>query len=124
MVIKKVVKNFEKNSVIFEVHPKKVEVYAAPLLENVFYNLVDNALRYGKKITTIWFSVKDGGGEAVIICGDDGIGVPPGEKERIFERGFGKHTGISFFLSHEILRITGISVRETGEHGRGAQFEI
>jgi K+-sensing histidine kinase KdpD len=46
------------------------------------------------------------------------------EKERIFERGFGKNTGLGMFLVREILTLTGITISETGEPGRGARFEI
>jgi len=45
-------------------------------------------------------------------------------KERIFRHGFGRHTGFGLFLVQEILAITGISIRETGEEGKGACFEI
>ncbi|MEI6840734.1 MAG: PAS domain S-box protein [Methanomicrobiales archaeon] len=123
-VIEKVVKNFDQAPVQFKVLPVKTEIYAAPLLENVFYNLVDNAVRYGGRISTVSFSVEDREGEAVIVCNDDGVGVPAGEKELIFEHGYGKNTGVSLFLTREILKITGISIHETGEPGKGARFEI
>ncbi|MEI6842441.1 MAG: ATP-binding protein, partial [Methanomicrobiales archaeon] len=55
---------------------------------------------------------------------DDGTGVSAGEKEKIFERGFGKNTGFGLFLVREILDITSITIRETGEPGQGARFEI
>jgi len=58
------------------------------------------------------------------VCEDDGMGVPAEEKEKIFERGFGKNTGLGLTLSKEILSITGITIRETGEPGRGARFEM
>ena len=45
-------------------------------------------------------------------------------KRRIFERGFGNNTGLGLFLSREILSITDITIRETGEPGKGARFEI
>ncbi len=42
----------------------------------------------------------------------------------LFSRGFGHNTGLGLFLSREILAITGITISETGETGRGARFEI
>jgi len=104
--------------------PAGTEVFADPLITKVFYNLMDNAVRYGMKITTIRFSVEKSGDGPVIVCEDDGVGVPVEEKEKIFERGFGKNTGLGLFLSREILTITGITITETGEPGRGARFEI
>ncbi len=60
----------------------------------------------------------------VLVCEDDGDGVPAEEKEKIFERGFGKNTGLGLSLSREILSITGITISETGEPGKGARFEM
>jgi PAS domain S-box-containing protein len=104
--------------------PSGTEVFADPLIVKVFYNLMDNAVRYGGKITTIRFSVQESGDDHLILCEDDGEGIPAEEKERIFHRGFGKNTGMGLFLAREILSITGITIRETGEPGTGARFEI
>ncbi|ABS54852.1 multi-sensor signal transduction histidine kinase [Methanoregula boonei 6A8] len=104
--------------------PPHCEVFADPLIFRVFCNLIDNAMRHGKTITTLRFSVADRAGSRVIVCEDDGVGVPAEEKEVIFEQGFGKNTGMGLFLSREILDITGITIKETGEPGRGARFEI
>ena len=67
--------------------PAGTEVFADPLIVKVFYNLMDNAVRYGGQITTIRFSVGGSGEDPVLICEDDGDGVPAGEKEKIFEPG-------------------------------------
>jgi signal transduction histidine kinase len=105
--------------------PAGTAVFADPLTVRVFYNLMDNAVRYGGKITTIRLSVEEGdGGVPVIVCEDDGYGIPAGEKERLFERGYGKNTGLGLFLAREILNITGMTIRETGGPGNGARFEI
>jgi len=102
-----------------------VEVYADPLLGKVFYNLIDNALRYGgQKMTAIDLSGKETGTGLVILVEDDGDGISSADKKRLFERGFGHNTGLGLFLSREILSITGISITETGEPGKGARFEI
>jgi len=104
--------------------PGGIEVFADPLIVKVFYNLMDNAVRYGGKITTIRFSVEESGDDQVIVCEDDGDGIIVEEKEKIFERGFGKNTGLGLALSREILAITGITITETGEPGKGARFEM
>ena len=100
------------------------EVFADPLVVKVFYNLMDNAVRYGGKITTIRFSALKSGDNHLVVCEDDGDGVVAGGKEKIFERGFGKNTGLGLALSREILDITGITLKETGEPGKGARFEM
>jgi PAS domain S-box-containing protein len=104
--------------------PAGTEVYADPLIAKVCYNLMDNAVRYGGKITTIRFTFEEHNGDHVMVCEDDGDGVVTEEKERIFDRGFGKNTGLGLALSREILSITGITIRETGKPGKGARFEM
>jgi len=104
--------------------PAGTAIFADPLTARVFYNLMDNAVRYGGKITTIRLSVEERDGVPVIVCEDNGYGIPAGEKERIFERGYGKNTGLGLFLAREILNITGMTIRETGEPDKGARFEI
>ncbi len=100
------------------------EVYADPMLEKVFFNLFENAVRHGGHVTEIAVSCEQGERGLVIAVEDNGIGVPQDEKERIFEKGVGKNTGYGLFLAKEILSITGITIRETGVPGRGARFEI
>jgi signal transduction histidine kinase len=60
----------------------------------------------------------------VITYEDDGARIPAEDKEHIFRRGFSKHTGLGLFLSREILTITGITIRENGEPGKGVRFGI
>ncbi len=104
--------------------PAGRELLADPLVVRVFYNLMDNAMRYGGKITFIRFFLQESEGVHRILCEDDGEGVPADEKEQIFERNFGRNTGLGLFLSREILGITGMTIRETGVPGEGARFEI
>ncbi|MEI7434667.1 MAG: PocR ligand-binding domain-containing protein [Methanomicrobiales archaeon] len=104
--------------------PAGIEVFADPLIVKVCYNLIDNAVQHGGKITTIRFSAEKRGDDKVLVCEDDGDGIPAEEKEKIFERGYGKNTGLGLALAREILDITGITIIETGEQGKGARFEM
>ncbi|MDP2797561.1 MAG: PAS domain S-box protein [Methanoregula sp.] len=104
--------------------PANTEVFADPLIVKVFFNLIDNAVRHGRKMTTIRFSFETRNGDRIIVCEDDGNGVVNEEKKRIFDRGFGKNTGFGLAISREILDITGITIKETGKPGDGARFEI
>jgi len=100
-----------------------LEILADPMLPKVFFNLIENSLRHGQTVTAIRISYRqDDTGRLVIVYEDNGIGIPPDEKERIFNREYGKHTGLGLFLSREILGITGITLRETGEPGKGVRF--
>jgi len=102
-----------------------VEIFADPLFEKVCDNLVDNSLRHGgTSLDRIRVSSRHDAGSLVIVYEDNGCGIDPAGKSRLFERGFGKNTGLGLFLSREILAITGISIRETSEPEKGARFEI
>ena len=101
-----------------------LQVYADPILEKIFFNLLDNTLRHGKHATVIRISARESPEGLTILWEDDGIGIPVQEKEKIFERGYGRNTGLGLFLTREILAMTGITISETGEEGRGARFEI
>jgi len=102
-----------------------LEIYADPLFGKVFYNLMDNALKYGgAKITTIAINTHESGAGLTLVFEDNGLGIAGEDKRHLFERGYGKNTGLGLFLSREILSITGITIRETGDPGRGARFEM
>ena len=102
-----------------------VEIFADPLLDKVFENLIDNSRRHGERVRHLSFSMQQDCPEFFsIVYEDDGIGVQETDKARIFEKGFGKNTGLGLFLSREILSITGLTMRETGISGNGARFEI
>ncbi|MGB9176772.1 MAG: HAMP domain-containing sensor histidine kinase, partial [Methanoregula sp.] len=100
------------------------EIYADRLLERVFYNLVENAILHGNSVSTVRISARESGTGLIISLEDDGIGIPVADKARIFTKGFGKNTGLGLFLAREILSITNITIRETGEYRHGARFEM
>ncbi len=107
-----------------EIDTGALEVFADPMLERVFFNILENSVRHGGGVTAIRVSFHERDGTGVIVIEDDGIGIPAALKKRIFQREFGKNTGYGLFLVREILSITGMSIRETGEEGSGARFEI
>ncbi|MEN6342788.1 MAG: histidine kinase N-terminal 7TM domain-containing protein [Methanospirillum sp.] len=101
-----------------------VSILADLLLERVFAALIENAVRHGGGPTkTVLGAVPDGDG-LVLIIEDDGVGVPWLDKERIFDRGFGRNTGLGLFLVREILESMEMTITETGVPGHGARFEI
>jgi len=111
--------------VVLQIDGADLEVYADPLFEKVFYNLVDNAIRYGGEgLSAIRVHSRETGDGLVLTWEDNGAGISDGDRNHLFERGFGKNTGLGLFLAREILGITGISIRETGVHGTGARFEM
>ncbi|MFH0966772.1 MAG: response regulator [Methanobacteriota archaeon] len=125
MIIEMAQREVSLNSITLENQiPEYLEVYADPTIRKVFTTLIENAIRHGRNVTWIRFSCSHIENFLILICEDNGVGISVGEKERIFDHGFGNHTGIGLFLAREILTITGLSIRETGESGKGARFEI
>jgi PAS domain S-box-containing protein len=110
--------------VTLEVAVGDLAVYADPLIVLVFLNLLDNSLRHGQHVSRIRLSIEESDPGITLVYEDDGIGIPYDEKDRAFKRGYGRQTGFGLFLAREILSITGIAIRETGEPGVGVRFEI
>jgi signal transduction histidine kinase len=102
----------------------RLSLYADPMLPKVFHNLIENTLRYAGKPSSIRITCGPSVNGMKLVYEDVGPGVPNAEKDRIFDKGFGKGTGLGLFLSREILVITGMTIQETGIEGRGARFEI
>jgi PAS domain S-box-containing protein len=124
-LVRRAAASFAGDGAVVEVAEDPWEIRADPLIELVFYNLVENALRHGGTVTRIVLSVEEEpSGGLVIACEDDGEGVPVNEKERIFKRGYGRHTGLGLSLAAEILASTDMTIAETGRAGLGARFEI
>jgi signal transduction histidine kinase len=111
-------------NIVFKIDLPSVEIFADPLLQKVFFNLVENTLRHGENISYVSFSWRETADALLLVYEDNGVGVPADVKERIFRREFFKHTGFGLFLTREILAITDITICENGTPGKGARFEI
>ncbi|HOL40517.1 MAG TPA: ATP-binding protein, partial [Methanospirillum sp.] len=102
---------------------QNLEMYADPLLPKVFENLLDNTLRHGIEVTTISVRYEiQPDSRLMVVWEDDGTGISDDAKTRIFERGYGKNTGLGLFLIREILSLSGITIYEAGRSGEGARF--
>ncbi len=101
-----------------------LEVFGDPMLEKVFFNLIDNSLRHGEKVSRISVTCSKERDGLVLTYEDNGVGIRTDDKSRIFDRAFGKNTGLGLFLAKAILGVTSIKIVETGEPGQGARFEM
>jgi PAS domain S-box-containing protein len=101
-----------------------LEIYADPLLENVFFTLAGNVVLHGNTATELTFRYMESAEGLTLFFEDNGVGIHTDMKEKIFDRRYKEKKGIGLFLVREILSITGITIRETGEPGKGARFEI
>jgi len=99
-----------------------VLVMADSLLRQVFYNLIDNSLKYGKTLTQIRLHCMSAGGFKRLIYEDNGVGISASDKERIFEEGYGKGTGFGLYLIRKICSSYGWTITEEGAPGKGVRF--
>jgi signal transduction histidine kinase len=101
-------------------------------LNQVFLNLLDNALRASPSGGHIYLTIGDTErGRVFVSVADDGEGVSPENRERIFDPFFttrppGEGTGLGLYLSRQIVEAHGGSLRvSTGTGpGRGAEFVV
>ena len=56
------------------------------LIQEIIYNLCDNAIKYNRKDGSVFVEVKDIGDCAIVSVSDTGIGIPDEHQNRIFER--------------------------------------
>lgn len=94
-------------------------------------NLVENAARYAR--STVWISLHEEDGMAVLSVSDDGEGVPGDDRERIFERftrldsGRGRGeggTGLGLAITRAIAEGHGGTVTVDSATGGGARFVL
>ena len=101
---------------------KGLTVMADSLLRQLFYNLIDDTLKYGEKVTQIRVYYKEEEEQMKLVYEDDCVGIPEDEKEKIFVEGYGKGTGYGLYLIRKICENYGGSIKETGVPGKGVQF--
>jgi signal transduction histidine kinase len=99
-------------------------VLADSLLRQLFYNLIDNSLKYGEKISRIKVHYEEEENQLKLIYEDDGVGIPKEIRSNLFNEGFGKGTGYGLYLIKRICEAYGWSIQETGKHGHGSQFTM
>lgn len=99
-------------------------VLADSMLRQLFYNLIDNTLKYGKKVGRIRVHYKEEGNQLKLVYEDDGVGILDDEKSNLFQEGYGKGTGFGLYLIKRICEAYGWTIQETGKQGKGAQFTM
>lgn len=118
-------------AVSFDPPPQPVVVAGTPAaLGRVVANLVDNAVKYGGRADVTVAAVGD---SAQITVGDRGPGIPPGERELIFEpfrrledsRNREKGgAGLGLAIAHQIVELHGGTITVTDRPGGGARFTV
>ena len=102
-------------------------VLADSLLRQLFYNLLDNTLKYGEKTTRIRirYEITDGD-QLRLVYEDNGVGIHAEEKLKLFREGYttGKGSGYGLYLIGKMMEVYGWTIQENGVPGEGAQFII
>ncbi|MCW4014941.1 MAG: PAS domain S-box protein [Candidatus Bathyarchaeota archaeon] len=99
-------------------------VYADSLLEQLFYNLIDNSIKHGENVSKIRIYYKENKDGLKLIYEDNGVGITKAEKKKIFREGYGKGTGIGLRMIQMMCSIYDWTIQETGKKGKGARFTI
>jgi signal transduction histidine kinase len=108
-----------------EVSDVAFEVRADSALVEIFHNLIDNSLKYGKNLTRIAIHTqKEENGDLQVFYEDDGGGIDPEMKQRLFQKNSGKGTGLGLYLIQRICDIYGWQIHEEGQAGKGVRFVL
>ena len=102
-------------------------VLADSLFRQLLYNLIDNSLKHGKKVSKLRVCYERASqGQLKLLYEDDGVGIPIAEKLKLFKEGYstGGSTGYGLYLIKKITEVYGWTIQETGIPGKGAQFTI
>jgi two-component system, OmpR family, phosphate regulon sensor histidine kinase PhoR len=99
-LLKKVIENMKINlqqkstQILLSLKEKALEISADSVhLTNIFYNLIDNALKYSPEQSTILIKTKEHKKGAIISIQDNGIGISKEDKKHIFDKFFRVSTG-------------------------------
>lgn len=105
----------------------------AQLVEEMVYNLLDNAIRYNKENGTVTITVTPLSKGASVSVKDTGIGIPAKYQDRIFERFFRVDksrskatggTGLGLAIVKHITQLHGADLKLESEEGKGTQIIV
>lgn len=106
----------------------------ADRLQQVFFNLMENAIKYGKNEGRVTIEAREADGQKVeVVAADDGPGIPPEAIGRVFERFYrvdrarsreSGGTGLGLAIVKHIVQAHGGEAWVRSEAGKGASFHF
>jgi two-component system phosphate regulon sensor histidine kinase PhoR len=102
-------------------------------ITSVIFNLLDNALKYGKPHPSITIDLGAEQGQLVLAVIDNGLGIPAAYREKIFEKFFrvptgDKHNvkgyGMGLSYVYYVLKRQGGTISVSSEEGIGSRFTV
>ncbi|MBI5655397.1 MAG: GHKL domain-containing protein [Geobacter sp.] len=102
-------------------------------LEQVFINLLDNAVKYTPGSGRVTVAVTDGEGAVIVRVSDTGAGIPPQSLPRIFERFYRVDTarsrdqggtGLGLAIVKHIVQLHGGTISVESTPGKGSSFVL
>ena len=117
---------------IFEGEPSEI-IGVQHVLDEIIYNICENAIKYNRPGGFVKVSVRNQGTDSVITVADNGIGIPKGDRERVFERFYrvdkshskeigGTGLGLSI-VKHGVMYLGG-RVELESEEGKGTVVTV
>ncbi len=86
-VIGRLEKEADKKNITFHLIGGRAEIIGVhKILEEMLYNLCDNAIKYNKENGTVDVLINQTGDGVNVIVRDTGIGIPISHQDRVFER--------------------------------------
>lgn len=124
----------ENHSITISIHGTNAYLEGnKEMLEEVVYNLCDNAIRYNNEGGKVDVTVKPVKGKIYLCVEDNGIGISKEHQERIFERFYRVDksrskstggTGLGLAIVKHIIQQHGAHMELTSEKGKGTKIEI
>ncbi len=102
-------------------------------LDQLVWNLVENALRYTPRGGRVGLALRDHGSVAEVVVADTGIGIPAEHLPRIFERFYRVDrarsraqgsSGLGLAIVKQVAEAHGGQVRVRSEPGKGSSFSV
>jgi signal transduction histidine kinase len=91
------------------------------------HNIVENAIDAAGSGGHVWITTRDDPHSTVVVVDDDGPGIPPAERRRIFELFYTTKrggTGLGLALAHRAVESHGGEVEVLDRPGGGARFVV